>query len=142
VQAAISAVHALAPTAAETDWDEIVGLYDLLVRGDPSPVIRLNRAVAIAMRDGAAAGLALIDEILDGGELRDYRLAHAARADMCRRLGRLAEARASYERAMALTKQGPERRFLWRRLTEVTEGTEAFHNGGAEGNGGTNGEDN
>ena len=142
VQGAISAVHALAPTAAETDWDEIVGLYDLLVRGDPSPVIRLNRAVAIAMRDGAAAGLALIDEILDGGELRDYRLAHAARADMCRRLGRLAEARASYERAMALTKQGPERRFLWRRLTEVTEGTEAFHNGGAEGNGGTNGEDN
>jgi RNA polymerase sigma-70 factor (ECF subfamily) len=121
VQAAISAVHAQAATAAETDWNEIVGLYDLLLRADPSPVIRLNRAVAIAMRDGAAAGLALIDEILDGGELRDYRLAHAARADMCRRLGRLAEARASYERALALTKQGPERRFLLRRLTEVTE---------------------
>jgi RNA polymerase sigma-70 factor (ECF subfamily) len=121
VQAAISAVHAQARTAAATDWDEIVGLYDLLRRADPSPVIRLNRAVAIAMRDGAAAGLALIDEILDGGELRDYRLAHAARADMCRRLGRPAEARASYERALVLTKQGPERRFLSRRLTEVTE---------------------
>jgi RNA polymerase sigma-70 factor (ECF subfamily) len=126
VQAAISAIHAQARTAAETDWDEIVGLYDLLLRADPSPVIRLNRAVAIAMRDGAAAGLALIDEILDGGELRDYRLAHAARADMCRRLGRPAEARASYERALALTKQGPERRFLSRRLTEVTEGAEFF----------------
>ncbi|MEX1128690.1 MAG: RNA polymerase sigma factor [Vicinamibacterales bacterium] len=141
VQAAISAVHAQAPTAAGTDWDEIVGLYDRLLRADPSPVIRLNRAVAIAMRDGAAAGLALIDEILDGGELRDYRLAHAARADMCRRLGRLAEARASYERALALTKQGPERRFLSRRLTEVTEGTEFFTTEERR-PGGTNGEDN
>ncbi|MEX2660320.1 MAG: RNA polymerase sigma factor [Vicinamibacterales bacterium] len=141
VQAAISAVHAQAPTAAGTDWDEIVGLYDRLLRADPSPVIRLNRAVASAMRDGAAAGLALIDEILDGGELRDYRLAHAARADMCRRLGRLAEARASYERALALTKQGPERRFLSRRLTEVTEGTEFFTTEERR-RGDTNGEDN
>jgi RNA polymerase sigma-70 factor (ECF subfamily) len=141
VQAAISAVHAHARTAAETDWDEIVGLYDLLLRADTSPVIRLNRAVAIAMRDGAAAALALIDEILDGGELRDYRLAHAARADMCRRLGNLAEARVSYERALALTKQGPERRFLVRRLTEVTEGTEFFTTEERR-RGDTNGEDN
>jgi RNA polymerase sigma-70 factor (ECF subfamily) len=121
VQAAISAVHAQAEAAGATDWAEIVGLYDLLLRADPSPVIRLNRAVAIAMRDGAAAGLALIDGILDGGELRDYRLAHAARADLCRRLGRVEEARASYERALELTKQGPERRFLERRLTEMRE---------------------
>lgn len=124
VQAAIAAVHAQAATPADTDWAEIVGLYDLLARADPSPVIRLNRAVAIAMRDGAEAGLALIDGILSRGELREYRLAHAARADMCRRLGRLAEARASYDRALALTRQGPERRFLERRLREVTEGME------------------
>ncbi|CAN5700850.1 RNA polymerase sigma factor [soil metagenome] len=123
IQAAISAVHAQADTAGATDWGEIVGLYDLLVRADSSPVIRLNRAVAVAMRDGAEAGLALIDGILSRGELRDYRLAHAARADMCRRLGRAAEARASYERALALTRQGPERRFLEMRLTEVTEVT-------------------
>ena len=123
VQAAISAVHAQAASAAETDWAEIVGLYDLLLRQDQSPVIRLNRAVAVAMRDGAEAGLALIDGILGRGELRDYRLAHAARADMCRRLGRPAEAVASYQRALALTKQGPERRFLERRIAELSAAT-------------------
>jgi RNA polymerase sigma-70 factor (ECF subfamily) len=119
VQAAISAVHADAATADATDWSEIVGLYDLLTRADPSPVIELNRAVAVAMRDGPAAGLALVDAILDRGDLLDYRLAHAARADFCRRLGRAADARASYERALALTKQEPERRFFERRLAEL-----------------------
>ena len=123
IQAAIAAVHAQAPTAAATDWGEIVGLYDLLLRADPSPVIALNRAVAVAMRDGPEAGLLVIDGILARGELRDYRFAHAARADMCRRLGRTADARASYERALALTRQEPERRFLERRLAElVTQG--------------------
>lgn len=121
LQAAISAVHTQAENADATDWNEIVGLYDLLLRVDPSPVVQLNRAVAVAMRDGADAGLALVDAILDRGELHGYRLAHAARADLCRRLGRTAEARASYERALALTKQGPDRRLLERRLTEVTE---------------------
>ncbi len=123
VQAAISAVHAQAESAGATDWAEIVGLYDLLTRADPSPVIRLNRAVAVAMRDGPAAGLALIDALLGAGELRDYRLAHAARADMCRRLGRVTEALASYQRALALTKQGPERRFLERRIAELSAAT-------------------
>jgi RNA polymerase sigma-70 factor (ECF subfamily) len=99
---------------------EIVGLYDILAGWDASPVIALNRAVAVAMRDGPAAGLALVDDILDRGELRDYRLAHAARADLCRRLGRMTEARASYERALALTRQEPERRFLERRLAELS----------------------
>jgi RNA polymerase sigma-70 factor (ECF subfamily) len=121
IQAAISAVHAGAATAAATDWAEIVGLYDVLARGDGSPVIALNRAVAIAMRDGPAAGLALIDAILEGGDLLDYRLAHAARADMCRRLGKTVEARASYERALALTRQEPERRFFARRLAELSK---------------------
>jgi RNA polymerase sigma-70 factor (ECF subfamily) len=120
IQAAIAAVHAEAPDAASTDWGEIVGLYDVLARIDPSPVIELNRAVAIAMRDGPAAGLALVEGILARGELRDYRLAHAARAEFCRRLGRAAEARASFERALALTKQGPERRFLERRIAQLT----------------------
>jgi RNA polymerase sigma-70 factor, ECF subfamily len=119
IQAAIAAVHAGAPSAAATDWTEIVGLYDVLARADPSPVIELNRAVAVAMRDGPAAGLLLIDAILDGGDLRDYRPAHAARAELCRRLGRTTEARASYERALALTRQEPERRFLERRLAEL-----------------------
>jgi RNA polymerase sigma-70 factor (ECF subfamily) len=119
IQAAISAVHADAPSAASTDWAEIVGLYDLLLRMDPSPVVELNRAVAVAMRDGPQAGLALVDGILGRGELADYRLAHAARADLCRRLGRHAEARASYERALALARQAPERRFLERRLAEL-----------------------
>ena len=119
IQAAIAAVHAEAPTAAATDWAEIVGLYDVLWRADPSPVIELNRAVAVAMRDGPAAGLALVDAILERGDLLDYRLAHAARADLCRRLGRAADARASYERALALARQEPERRFLEMRLAEL-----------------------
>ncbi len=119
IQAAIAAVHAGAANAAATDWAEIVGLYDVLSRSDPSPVIELNRAVAVAMRDGPAAGLALIDAILERGDLVDYRLAHAARADLCRRLGRTADARASYERALALAQQEPERRFLERRLAEL-----------------------
>jgi len=119
VQAAIAAVHAGAATAAQTDWDEIVGLYDVLASRDPSPVIALNRAVALAMRDGPATGLALIDDILDRGDLRDYRLAHAARAELCRRLGRTADARASFERALSLSRQEPERRFLRRRLAEL-----------------------
>lgn len=116
LQAAIAAVHAEAPDAAATDWPQIVGLYDLLLRADPSSVVELNRAVAVAMRDGPQAGLALIDAILARGELGDFRLAHSARADLCRRLGRTAEARASYERALALTLQEPERRFLAGRL--------------------------
>jgi len=112
-------VHAGAPTAAATDWAEIVGLYDVLLSADPSPVIELNRAVAVAMRDGPSAGLTGIDAILARGDLSDYRLAHAARAELCRRLGRMADARASYERALALTRQEPERRFLERRLAEL-----------------------
>jgi RNA polymerase sigma-70 factor (ECF subfamily) len=119
IQAAISAVHADAPSADATDWNEIVGLYDLLMRADASPVVELNRAVAVAMRDGPAAGLAIIDAILDRGDLLDYRLAHAARAELCRRLGRTADARVSYERALAATRQQPERRFLERRLAEL-----------------------
>jgi len=119
VQAAIAAVHAEAPAFEETDWSEIVALYDLLSHTMPSPVVELNRAVAIAMRDGPAAGLALVDAILERGDLEDYHLAHSARADLCRRLGRRAEARASYERALELTKQEPERRFLGRRLDEL-----------------------
>ncbi len=120
IQAAIAAVHAGAANAAATDWGEIVGLYDVLARADASPVIALNRAVAVAMRDGPAAGLALIDAILDGGDLADYRPAHAARAELCRRLGRRADARAAYKRALALTRQEPERRFLERRLAELS----------------------
>jgi RNA polymerase sigma-70 factor (ECF subfamily) len=121
VQAAIAAVHADAPSVAETDWAEIVALYDLLAQATPSPVIDLNRAVAVSMRDGPAAGLALIDAILARGDLADYHLAHAARADMCRRLGRTAEARAAYQRALSLTQQEPERRFLEGRLAELPE---------------------
>jgi RNA polymerase sigma-70 factor, ECF subfamily len=120
LQAAIAAVHAEAPNAAATDWSEIVGLYDVLFRIDPSPVVELNRAVAVAMRDGPEAGLGLIDAILARGELADYHLAHAARADLCRRLGRSGQARASYERALALARQEPERRFLERRLAELS----------------------
>ena len=119
VQAAISAVHAEAPSAAETDWREIVGLYDLLLRLTPSPIVALNRTVAIAMRDGPEAGLAELDDLLAGGELDGYQLAHAARADFCRRLERHAEARAAYQRAIELTNQGPARRFLERRLAAV-----------------------
>ena len=119
LQAAIAAVHAEASSAAGTDWTQIVGLYDVLMRAEPSPVVELNRAVAVAMRDGPAAGLSLIDAILARGDLGNYHLAHAARADLCRRLGRIAEARASYERALSLTEQEPERRFLERRLAEL-----------------------
>jgi len=119
LQAAIAAVHAEAANAEATDWAQIVGIYDLLLRAEPSPVIELNRAVAVAMRDGPEAGLALIDAILARGDLPDYHLAHAARADFCRRLGRSGEARASYERALALTRQEPERRFLQKRLAEL-----------------------
>ena len=119
LQAAIAAVHAAAPSVRQTDWDEIAGLYEVLARLDPSPVIELNRAVAIAMRDGPQAGLALIDPLLEQGELASYHLAHAARADWCRRLGRTADARASYERALALARQDPERRFLQQRIATL-----------------------
>jgi RNA polymerase sigma-70 factor (ECF subfamily) len=120
IQAAIAAVHAEAPGAAATDWDEIVGLYDVLLRISPSPVVELNRAVAVAMRDGYETGLAVIDAIFRRGDLRDYRFAHGARADLCRRLGRAEEARASYRRALELTRQEPERRFIERRLAELS----------------------
>jgi RNA polymerase sigma-70 factor (ECF subfamily) len=119
LQAAIAAVHARAPNAAATDWAQIVELYAVLARAEPSPVVELNRAVAVAMRDGPLAGLELIDAILARGELADYHLAHSARADLCRRLGRKEEARASYKRALGLTQQDPERRFLERRLREL-----------------------
>ncbi len=122
LQAAVAAVHAEAASPAVTDWAQIVGLYDVLLRADPSPVVELNRAAAMAMRDGPAAGLALIDAILARGDLEDYHLVHSARADLCRRLGRMAEARASYERALVLTRQEPERRFLERRLGELGAG--------------------
>jgi RNA polymerase sigma-70 factor (ECF subfamily) len=119
IQAAIAAVHAQAPDVAATDWSQIVGLYDLLLRAVSSPVIELNRAVAVAMRDGPEAGLVIVEGILDRGELGGYHLAHAARADLCRRLGNTAEARASYERALGLAIQEPERRFLTRRLADL-----------------------
>ncbi len=121
LQAAIAAVHAEAPAAAATDWAQIVGLYDVLVRAEPSPVVELNRAAAVAMRDGAAAGLALIDAILARGDLAEYPLAHSARAELCRRLGKTGDARASYERALSLTRQEPQRRFLARRLGELRD---------------------
>jgi len=121
LQAAIAGVHAAAPTAADTDWAQIVGLYDVLVRAEPSPVVELNRAAAVAMRDGSTAGLALIDAILARGDLADYPLAHSARAELCRRLGRTVDARASYARALALTRQEPQRRFLERRLAELLD---------------------
>jgi len=119
LQAAIAAVHAQAESAAATDWRQVVSLYDQLARIQPSPVVYLNRAVAIAMRDGPEAGLAHIDAVLEHGELANYYLAHSARADMCRRLGRTAEAKSSYERALALTQQGPERQFLQGRIRQL-----------------------
>ncbi len=119
LQAAIAAVHAEAPTAADTDWRQIVGLYDVLLRVEPSPIAELNRAVAIAMRDGAATGLRLVDDLLQRRDLGDYHLAHSARAELLRRAGREAEARGSYQRALALVSQEPERRFLERRLAEL-----------------------
>jgi RNA polymerase sigma-70 factor (ECF subfamily) len=121
IQAAIAAVHSEAATAEGTDWEQIVGLYDALLEAAPSPVVELNRAVAVAMRDGAAEGLALIEAILDRGELGGYHLAHSARAEFCRRLGRLEDARQSYVEALALAKQEPERRFLQRRIQELAE---------------------
>jgi RNA polymerase sigma-70 factor, ECF subfamily len=120
IQAAIAAVHGAATTATATDWGQIVALYNVLTQIEPSPIVRLNRAVAVAMRDGPAAGLALIDQILAQGDLADYHLAHAARADLCRRLGRKDEARASYQRSLTLVKQDPERRFLENRLRELS----------------------
>ena len=121
LQAAIAAVHAEAPSAGETDWAQIVALYDLLMRAEPSPIIELNRAVAVALHDGPAHGLELVDALLHRGELAQYHLAHAVRADLCRRLGRNADARTSYQRALAFVKQEPERRFLERRLSELTD---------------------
>jgi RNA polymerase sigma-70 factor (ECF subfamily) len=121
LQAAIAATHAAAPAVAATDWSRIVSLYDLMARAAPSPVIELNRAAAVAMRDGPEAGLRLMDHILARGELADYHLAHAARAELCRRLGRAAEARAAYQRALALTQQEPQRRFLERRLAGLED---------------------
>jgi RNA polymerase sigma-70 factor, ECF subfamily len=119
LQAAIAAAHAEAPTAEATDWDRIVGLYDLLAAADPSPVVELNRAVAVSMRDGPASGLALIDAVLARGQLHGYYLAHAARADLLRRLGRTSEARDAYRRALELARQAPQRRFIERRLKEL-----------------------
>jgi RNA polymerase sigma-70 factor (ECF subfamily) len=119
LQAAIAAVHAQAPTAGETDWAQIAALYDLLLRMEPSPIIELNRAVAIAMRDGPQAGLALIDSIFARGELADYHYAHAARAELCRRLGRAREARSAYQTALSLARQEPERRFLQKSLNDL-----------------------
>jgi RNA polymerase sigma-70 factor (ECF subfamily) len=120
LQGAIASVHASAVTAGQTDWAQMVALYDALLRAEPSPVVELNRAVAVAMRDGPQAGLELIDAILARGELADYHLAYAAHADLCRRLGRTTEARQSYQKALTLTRQEPERRFLQRRLQEIS----------------------
>ena len=120
LQAAIAAVHAVAPSVAATDWGQIVRLYDMLLETGPSPVVELNRAIAVAMRDGPSAGLALIDALLENGELADYHPAHAVRADLNRRLGRNDEAAASYRRALTLARQEPERRFLKKRLAEIS----------------------
>lgn len=120
IQAAIAAQHAVAAQADQTNWAEIVALYDLLLQASPSPIVRLNRAVAVAMRDGPQAGLQLIDAMLDAGELTDYRLAHSARGELCRRLNRMNEARQAFERALALAKQEPERRFIEMRLRELS----------------------
>ena len=121
LQAAIAAVHSEAPDVASTDWPQIVALYSVLARAEPSPIVELNRAVAVTMRDGPEAGLALIDALFARGELTDYHLAHSARADLCRRLGRKTEARSAYERALALTQLEPERRFLEKRLSELDQ---------------------
>ena len=119
IQAAIAAVHSQSASASETDWNEIVGLYDLLLRVNPSPVVELNRAVAVAMRDGPVAGLQIVESIFARGELQDYHLAHSARAELCRRAGRKSDAKASFEKALSLVKQEPERRLLERRLKEL-----------------------
>lgn len=120
LQATIAAVHAEASSAVATDWTEIVGLYDVLLRSDPSPIVEINRAAAVAMRDGPGAGLDLIDAVLNRGDLAQYYLAHSARADLCRRLGRMEEAKASYLRALQFAQQDPERRFLQRRLASLS----------------------
>ena len=112
-------MHATAPTAEETDWPQIVALYDALLSLNPSPVVELNRAVAMAMRDGPEAGLVMIDSILARGDLLDYHLSHAARGELCRRLGRVADAREAFNQAISLARQEPERRFLTRRLSEL-----------------------
>jgi RNA polymerase sigma-70 factor (ECF subfamily) len=119
LQAAIAAVHAEALSAADTDWEEIVGLYDVLLKAEPSPVIELNRAAAVAMRDGPEAGLALVDDLLARGELADYSLIHSARAELCRKLGRTEEAIECYRQTLKLTRQEPQRRFLEGRLKEL-----------------------
>lgn len=121
LQAAIAAVHAEAPSTLATDWRQIVGLYDVLLRIEPSPIIELNRAVAVAMRDGYEAGLTLVDAIMGRAQLTDYRFAHSTRADLCRRLGRTQDAMEAYQRALSLTRQEPERRFLLRRLSELRD---------------------
>lgn len=121
LQAAIAAVHAEAREASATDWTQIVGLYDVLLRANPSPVVELNRAIAVAMRDGPAEGLALVERILKRGDLEDYYLAHSAKAELCRRLGNREEAAASYRRALGLARQEPSRRFLERRLVELDQ---------------------
>ena len=121
IQAAIAAVHAEARDAGKTDWAQIVGLYDVLMRTDPSPIVELNRAVAVGMRDGPLAGLILIENILKRGDLDNYHLAHSARAELCRRVGKIEDARVSYKRALTLAQQEPERRFLERRLAELSE---------------------
>ena len=120
LQATIAAVHAVAPSVVETDWDQIVRLYDMLLETGPSPVVELNRAIAVAMRDGPSAGLSLIDALLERGELADYHPVHAVRADLNRRLGRVGEATASYRHALTLARQEPERRYLEKRLAEVS----------------------
>ncbi|MFI5368656.1 MAG: DUF6596 domain-containing protein, partial [Spirochaetia bacterium] len=120
LQAAIAAVHAAAASVEATDWVQIVRLYDILLERTPTPVVELNRGIAVAMRDGPIAGLALIDALLDRGELVDYHPAHAVRADLNRRLGRTDEAAASYRRALKLARQEPERRFLKKRLAEIS----------------------
>ncbi len=137
LQAAIAAVHAEAATAADTDWAEIVGLYDVLLRADPSPVVELNRAAAVAMRDGPEAGLLLIDDLLSRGELADYALAHSARAELCRKLGWTAQAVESYERVLTLTRVEPQRRFIEQRLVELG-GKQAGGAAGRRGGGAAN----
>ena len=131
LQSAIAAVHAEAPNAVSTDWEEIVGLYDLLLRLEPSPVVELNRAAAIGMYRGPSAGLEIIDAILSRGDLADYHLAHSARADMCRRLGRVDEARASYLTALKLARLEPERRFLQKRIAGLDNGAEREKHSGS-----------
>jgi RNA polymerase sigma-70 factor, ECF subfamily len=121
LQAAIAAVHSSAPTFATTDWNQIVGLYDLLLQTSPSPVVEVSRAVAVAMRDGPWAGLVLVDAILARGDLSEYHLVHAAQADMYRRLHKTDEARAAYQRALALAQQQAERRYLERRMRNLVQ---------------------